>query len=393
MASAATQESLLSESTNSLVWVAIGVVAAAAFLLGAAIVLLAKARDKVSPRRPRKGLDRPATAEAAGTSLERVREVTERGRALAALSATLDLDEVVSRVLAVAVSLVEADAAALVLLRNGSVPVVATVGLSPAEAAVQPFPELREPHPARALALEYRYRAGEGEPRETRMRKGIVVPIESASPEASGTLIVYWREERPDLSEAELGALEEVAERAALALENSLRFREACDLAYADALTGLRNHRFFHETLERETTRAHRYKRHLALIVFDIDDFKIVNDRIGHLSGDEVLAEVASRVRSVLRAADIACRVGGDEFAIILPESEVSDAEQLYRRLQAAVGARPFADVGNLALSAGIAQLREQEDARNLFSRADSALYHAKDAGKAQAYTEESANG
>ena len=225
------------------------------------------------------------------------------------------------------------------------------------------------------------------------MRKGVVVPIEGTSHEAGGTLIVYWREERPDLSETELEELEELAERAALAIENALRFREACDLAYADALTGLRNHRFFHETLERETTRAHRYKRRLALIVFDIDDFKIVNDRIGHLSGDEVLAEVANRVRSVLRAADIACRVGGDEFAIILPESGVSDAEQLYRRLQAAVGARPFRDVGNLALSAGIAELREQEDARNLFSRSDAALYHAKEAGKAQAYAEESANG
>ena len=220
MASAATQESLLSESTNSLVWVAIGVAAAAAFLLGAAIVLLAKARDRLSPRRPGKEPRRSAAGEDVGTSLERVREVTERGRALAALSATLDLDEVVSRVLSLAVSSVAADAAALVLLRNGSVPVVATTGLSPADAAAQPFPELREPHPARALALEYHYRAGEGEPGETRMRKGIVVPIESASSEASGTLIVYWREDRPDLSESELEELEELAERAALALEN-----------------------------------------------------------------------------------------------------------------------------------------------------------------------------
>jgi diguanylate cyclase (GGDEF)-like protein len=376
-----------------LVWVAIGVGGAAAVLLATAIVLLARTRDRLSPRRPGKENGRPGAAAAAGTSLETVREATERGKALATLSATLELDEVVSRALALAVSSVAADAAALVLLRNGAVPVVATIGLSPDDAAIQPFPELREAHPARALTLEYHYRGGEGEPRGAHMRKGIVVPIESASQEASGTLIVYWRSDRPDLSETELEELEELAERAALAIENALRFREACDLAYADALTGLRNHRFFHETLERETTRAHRYKRRLALIVFDIDDFKIVNDRIGHLSGDEVLAEVASRVRSVLRAADIACRVGGDEFAIILPESGVSDAEQLYRRLQAAVGARPFGNVGNLALSAGIAELREQEEARNLFSRSDAALYHAKEAGKAQAYTEESANG
>ena len=391
MASAATQESFLSESSNSLVWVAIGVGGAAAVLLGAAIVLLTRTRERLSPRQWEER--RRGVAEATGASLESVRESTARGKALAALAATLELDEVVSRALALAVSSVGADAAALVLLRNGSTPVVATIGLSPEDAAIQPFPELREAHPARALTLEYRYRAGEDGPPSSGMQRGVVVPIESHSQEASGTLIVYWRSERADLSETELEELEELAERAAFAIENALRFREACDLAYADALTGLRNHRFFHETLERETTRAHRYKRRLALIVFDIDDFKVVNDGIGHLSGDEVLAEVANRVRSVLRSADIACRVGGDEFAIILPESGVSDAAQLYRRLQAAVGARPFPNAGNLALSAGIAELREHEDARNLFSRSDAALYHAKDAGKAQAYTEESVNG
>ena len=394
MAPAATRELLLSESTNSLFWIAIGVGGAAALLLGAAIVLLARTREWVSSRRPGKESGRSASpTDASGTALERLRDASERGKGLATLSTTLELDEVISRVLALAVSSEAADAAALVLLRDGSAPLVATTGLSPEDAAIQPFPELREPHPARALTIEYHYRDDENKPPRTSMRKGIVVPVESRWHEASGTLIVFWRDDRPDPSETELEDLEELAERAALAIENALRFREACDLAYADALTGLRNHRFFHETLERETIRAQRYKRRLTLIVFDIDDFKVVNDRIGHLSGDEVLAEIASRIRSALRAADIACRVGGDEFAVILPEAGVSDAEQLYRRLQGAVRARPFGTAGDLALSAGIAELREQEDARNLFSRADSALYHAKDAGKAQAYTEESANG
>lgn len=382
----------MSESTNSLVWVAIGVGGAAAVLFAAAVFLLVRQRGLVSAvRRGGEGAGDPTPA-SPGRSLESVHATSGRAKALAALVATLDLDEVISRVLALAVSSEAADAAALVLLRNGSGPLVATIGLSPEDAAIQPFPELRDAHPARALTIEYHYRQGDAQPPGTSMRKGIVVPVESAWHEASGTLIVFWREDRPDPSETELAELEELAERTALALENALRFREACDLAYADALTGLRNHRFFHETLERERVRAHRYQRRLTLIVFDIDDFKVVNDRIGHLSGDEVLAEVASRVRSVLRAADIACRVGGDEFAVILPESGVADAEQLYRRLQAAVGAHPFGPAGDLALSAGIAELREHDDARGLFSRADSALYHAKEAGKAQAYTEESAS-
>src|SRR5919109_98443 len=81
---------------------------------------------------------------------------------------------------------------------------------------------------------------------------------------------------------------------------------------------------------------ARRTVGRLALIVFDLDDFKEINDRIGHLAGDAVLAEVAERVRDVVRSADIACRVGGDEFAVILPESEMDDGDQLYRRIQAA---------------------------------------------------------
>ena len=109
-----------------------------------------------------------------------------------------------------------------------------------------------------------------------------------------------------------------------------------------------------------------------------------MNDRIGHLAGDSVLADAAERVRDVVRSADIACRVGGDEFAVILPESALTDADQLYRRIQAAVSARPIAQVGKLHLSAGVAELRSDDDATALFERADEALYRAKNAGKDQ---------
>src|SRR5205085_514059 len=95
------------------------------------------------------------------------------------------------------------------------------------------------------------------------------------------------------------------------ALDNAKRFREARQLADLDDLTGLHNRRYFHETLAREVARAQRYDRELALIVFDLDDFKAVNDRIGHLAGDSVLADAAARVRDVVRSADIACRVAG----------------------------------------------------------------------------------
>ena len=148
--------------------------------------------------------------------------------------------------------------------------------------------------------------------------------------------------------EAELEALEELASRAGPAIENARRFREARQLADLDALTGLHNRRYFHETLAREVSRAQRYDRRLALIVFDLDDFKAINDRIGHLAGDAVLAEAAERVRGVVRSADVACRVGGDEFAIILPESALADADQLYRAARAAVSARPDRQAGRV---------------------------------------------
>ena len=153
-------------------------------------------------------------------------------------------------------------------------------------------------------------------------------------------------------------------------------------MADLDALTALHNRRYFHETLAREVARAQRYDRSLALLVLDLDDFKAINDRIGHLAGDGVLAEAADRIRDVVRSADVACRVGGDEFAVILPESSLKDGDQLYQRLQHAISIRPVGQAGRLHLSAGVTELRPDDDATSFFERADEALYRAKGAGK-----------
>ena len=168
--------------------------------------------------------------------------------------------------------------------------------------------------------------------------------------------------------------------------ENKQLIESLTSLATTDALTGLHNRRYFHETLAREVARAQRYDRQLALIVFDLDEFKAINDRIGHLSGDAVLAETAERVRDVVRSADIACRVGGDEFAVILPESSTADADQLYHRLRGAVSSRPVGQAGRLSLSAGIADLLPDDDPTRFFERADEALYRAKELGKGQVF-------
>jgi two-component system, cell cycle response regulator len=305
-----------------------------------------------------------------------------RGRILGELGGSIDLDEVLTRVLEAAGAIRGVDAA-LVLLPGpaGEKPIVATVGLSAEEAerqAVAGPPDGRE---ARSMKISYEYPAGAEIDDGDLIRHGLAVPIPGEIG-AVGFMSVFSRSAVHTFADGDRQSLEELAERAGPAIDNARRFREAKQLADLDALTGLHNRRFFHETLGREVARAHRYGRRLALVVFDLDDFKAINDRIGHLAGDAVLAEVAERVRSVVRSADIACRVGGDEFGIILPESTLGDAEQLSRRMQQAVASRPIGDVGQLRLSAGAADLRPEDDGATFFKRADDALYQAKENGK-----------
>jgi diguanylate cyclase (GGDEF)-like protein len=236
-------------------------------------------------------------------------------------------------------------------------------------------------HEARAISLVYQYpQSLEG---EELVHSGLAVPV----PGEAGTLgfiAIYSRSQAHRFEEEMIRELEELSKRAGPAIENARRFKEARKLADLDALTGLHNRRYFHETLAREVSRAHRYGRQLALIVFDLDDFKAINDRIGHLSGDAVLAETAVRVREAVRSADIACRVGGDEFAVILPESSTHDADQLYHRLRGAVSSRPVGQAGRLFVSAGIAEIQPDDDPTTFFERADEALYRAKELGKGQ---------
>jgi len=234
---------------------------------------------------------------------------------------------------------------------------------------------------ARAISMSYEYGALDAD--DEAIRSGVAVPLPGETAQL-GLLTIFTRSTQATFGEAQVSELEELALRAGPAIENARRFREARQLADLDALTGLHNRRYFHETLAREVARAHRYDRNLALIIFDLDDFKAINDRIGHLSGDGVLAEAAERIRDVVRSADIACRVGGDEFAVILPESKLRDADQLYARLRTALSSKPVGQAGPLTMSAGVAELQADDDAIAFFQRADHALYGAKEAGKGQ---------
>jgi diguanylate cyclase (GGDEF)-like protein len=239
-------------------------------------------------------------------------------------------------------------------------------------------------HPdLRAIEVVYRYRLDDVDESSKLPRSALTVALR-AEGETIGSLAAVTRSTAGGFSESAETALEALARRAGPAIWNAIRFTEAREQADLDSLTGLHNRRLFYEFLGREIARAQRYERYVSLIVFDLDDFKRINDRIGHLAGDSVLAEVALRVRSVVRATDIPCRVGGDEFAVILPEAGRDDAELLADRIALAIRAQEIDKVGALNISAGIAELRSGDAASDLFKRADDALLRAKSSGKAR---------
>jgi diguanylate cyclase (GGDEF)-like protein len=384
---------LLSDSTT---WVAVGfaIGAASLALIASLVVLFVVVRGRRSSYAAVEQLLRESLARTEGlhedlaAALEAAQAEIRRARELGEIGSTIDLDAVLTRTLEAAGALVGVDAALIRLSGpDGSEPLLATLGMTAEEAERQPVSGQPCGTPARAVRIAYTYTHEEIRDERDLIHGGVSIPLRDSEGEPIGTLAIFWRGEAREATDDELAALEELAARAGPALENARRFREARQLADLDALTTLHNRRYFHETLIRECARAHRYDRQLALVVFDIDDFKAINDRIGHLAGDSVLAGAAERLQSVVRSADIACRVGGDEFAVILPESDLSDAEQLYRRVQFAVSARPIGPFDRLHLSAGIAQLRSDDDATSFFERADEALYQAKEAGKGQVIT------
>lgn len=299
------------------------------------------------------------------------------------LAASLDLDEVTARTLEAASLVPGVEAALLDAGAPEGARLSATVGM-PEEELAKAAVQLPENDNLRAVEITYRYRIDDVENSSaTRIRSGVALPMR-ADGSSVGTLSAFTRSAGAKLGESEIDQLERLAVRAGPALENARKYSEARALADLDALTGVHNRRYFHETLAREVARAHRYHRRLATIVFDLDDFKAINDRVGHLAGDAVLAEAAQRMLTVVRSADIACRVGGDEFALVLPESSAEEAQMLAARIARAISVRPIGAAGTLQLSAGVAELRPGDRPNDLFERADEALYRAKELGKAQ---------
>lgn len=208
-----------------------------------------------------------------------------------------------------------------------------------------------------------------------------VIPLISRN-SVKGVLNVARLGEGATFSEDEFELAKRFADAAALAIDNAKLITELDQQSLSDHLTGLYNHRHFHERLREELTRASRSRDSTALLMFDIDDFKKVNDIYGHSMGDKILIGIAEILKETVRGSDVPCRIGGEEFAVILPSCDAGDALGLASRLLARVAQLQLGDVGQISISIGISQGPEHAmNPKELVTYAEASMLTAKSKG------------
>ena len=194
--------------------------------------------------------------------------------------------------------------------------------------------------------------------------------------------------ETPKLPPDVMSALRTVLEGPALALDTTLQLRRVEQLSVTDDLTSLYNSRYLNQVLRRESKRASRSGRPLSLLFLDLDGFKSVNDRHGHLCGSRALVEAASVIRGCARETDVAARFGGDEFALVLPDTGSEGAVAVAERVRERIAAHSFLKASDgldirLTASVGVATLPDvAASAEELMKAADTAMYRVKEKGK-----------
>jgi diguanylate cyclase (GGDEF)-like protein len=200
----------------------------------------------------------------------------------------------------------------------------------------------------------------------------------------------------PPLSHEERGAVMTAAALLGVSIKNAELFREVHENSIRDTLTGCFTRHHAMTVIDGELRRARRTRLPMSLMMLDVDHFKTVNDRYGHLCGDSVLASVGLRLAELLRISDVKCRYGGEEFLIFLPESPLTGAYRVAEAIRRSFEERPFVWEGQLVpvtASFGVTEVTPGErDLDVIIRRADAALYRAKETGRNRVLVEDAAS-
>jgi two-component system, cell cycle response regulator len=310
------------------------------------------------------------------------------------LTSTHDLDGLLQVVLETAVVTLQGRAGVVLHMSADRLQLVGEHGLHdaglPAPAAVSPGTGVLGRVVSGGEAVRGRLGSGplELEPIATEPGRGdvLAVPIRSMGT-VIGVLALYDRLDGRPFEPADEDALRTLAGQASIAVDNVQLHHEAQRLSTTDPLTGLWNFRYLSMSLAREIERSTRFDRPLAVLMLDLDHFKLVNDEHGHARGDSVLWELAHRVQEQIREVDTFARYGGEEFVVVLPETTVEGAAQLADRICQAVRRDPFVVEGepplDITVSVGGAAFPDQGSTpATLMRSADRALYVAKGEGR-----------
>jgi diguanylate cyclase (GGDEF)-like protein len=226
-------------------------------------------------------------------------------------------------------------------------------------------------------------RTPQGPPRRRSRGRREIVELTLSARNGRLGVVTLVRPEADPFDDDQLALLGLLVDQLAIAIQNARDYREKLEQAIRDPLTGLYNRRFLSEALEKEVSRCERYGSESSLVILDLDDFKAINDVHGHAVGDDVLREVARIGEGLVRPHDSFARIGGEEFAMLLPETSQLDALLIAERLRTAISRASIVPDRRVTVSGGVASCpgdaRTRED---LHRRADAALYWAKRNGK-----------
>ncbi|MFN3490956.1 MAG: diguanylate cyclase, partial [Anaerolineales bacterium] len=313
-------------------------------------------------------------------------------KASAAISETLESDKAIARILEQLKLVIPYDSASVQLIENNELKIVGGSGFKMLKEVLEmrfPIPgdnpntvviETSKPYILGDVQSQY---SAFREPQNQHIHSWLGVPL-SVQDKIIGLLAIDSAKPN-NFTEEDANLALVFANQVAVALENARIYQETQAQAIMDTLTKIYNRRGLFQLGEFEFQRARRINRPFSVMILDIDHFKRINDQYSHAIGDQILQSFAERCQKNLRTIDLFGRYGGEEFVILLPETNLQAAQVIAERLRQSIMNAPFAsDAGGLRITAsiGIAEAHQNEDLNNLVQRADAALYKAKNSGR-----------